>query len=148
MKTVLITMVISFSAFTGYGQTTADSMGFTHKAEAKNRLVDGVKEGKWIEYIQNDSVVTTDTNAPFYRLTIYVSGRPYGIVRGYFKDGALRVETPYKDGVKSGWEKVYYKNGKIWKETPYEYGELNENLIVREYYEDGEMKDETITYQK
>lgn len=148
MKTALITLIISCFAFNSLGQTAPDSVGFTRKAEAKNKLVDGVKEGKWVEYIENDSTVTTDTSAPFYRLTIYVSGSPYGIVRGYFKDGALRVETPYKDGVKSGWEIVYYKSGTIWKKTPYKYGELDEDQIVKEYYEDGEVKDETITYQK
>jgi antitoxin component YwqK of YwqJK toxin-antitoxin module len=136
MKTILITaMYVSF-AYSAFGQsTTPDELlgqGFIHKAEAKNQIINDVKEGKWVEYVKNDTEVTTDTNAPFYRLTFYVSDKPYGIVRGYFKRGKLRVETPYMDGEKNGIEKVYYKSGKIWKEIPYQDGKLDENRIVKE----------------
>lgn len=109
MKPILITAMYVSLAYSAFGQSTTSNellgQGFARKAEAKNQLMDDVKEGKWVEYVKNDSEVTTDTNAPFYKLTFYVSGKPYGIVRGYFKTGELRAETPYKDGVKNGLEK-------------------------------------------
>ena len=94
--------------------------------------------------MKNDDEVTTDTNAPFYRLTFYVSGKPFGIVRGYFKTGELRARTPYKDGKKNGIEKVYYKSGKIWQETPYINDKVDEHGVVKKYYENGGIEDETI----
>ena len=45
--------------------------GFTNKAEAKNQIINGLKEGKWIEYVDGQDKVTTDTNAPIYLLTFF-----------------------------------------------------------------------------
>ena len=35
--------------------------GFTNKAEAKNLMVNGLKEGKWMEYFNDIGKVATDT---------------------------------------------------------------------------------------
>ena len=32
--------------------------GFTNKAEAKNELKDNLKEGKWIEYTNGDTIIS------------------------------------------------------------------------------------------
>jgi len=42
--------------------------GFTNKAEAKNEKINGLKEGKWIEYLDKQDSIISDTNAPYYRL--------------------------------------------------------------------------------
>jgi antitoxin component YwqK of YwqJK toxin-antitoxin module len=118
-----------------------DSLGFTNKAEAKKLTAKGVKEGKWIEYFNQDNPNYKDTNAPSYRLTIYKTGKPYGIVHYYYNNGALLSETPYKDGIINGILTLYYKNGKIKRKTPFVNGVING--IEKEYYENGKLKKET-----
>jgi hypothetical protein len=90
MKTLLF---ICFSLFTFSLSLFAqqDTLGFTNKAEARNILKDTIKEGKWVEYIDRNLHDTKDTNASIYRLSVYKSGRPYGMVRYYYK---LRIKTP------------------------------------------------------
>jgi hypothetical protein len=58
--------------------------GFTNKAEAKNEFRDSLKDGKWFEYVDSTQTYTTDTNAPYYSLTIYKTGKRYGIARIYY----------------------------------------------------------------
>jgi antitoxin component YwqK of YwqJK toxin-antitoxin module len=85
-------------------QNLPDS-GFTNKAEAKNQMVKGKKEGKWVEYDSdshsidfggyNRRLKDTGRNSLYYRLIIYKTGVPYGIVRDYLKNGRLYLEeTP------------------------------------------------------
>jgi antitoxin component YwqK of YwqJK toxin-antitoxin module len=96
--------------------------GFTHKAEAKNQMVNGLKEGKWCEFRAGGGTVTADSiKASFYTLTVYKAGKPYGIVRWYHKGGELKSEVPYTNGVENGVEKVY-SGGKLWLETIYTNG--------------------------
>src|ERR1035438_7342943 len=91
-----------------------DSLGFTNKAEAENKMVNGLKEGKWLEYYYGDGgeqVITTDTNADYYNLAIYKRGKRYGISRGYYgKSRILFCETSYINGKKNGIEKTYAKS--------------------------------------
>lgn len=144
----------------------AAQQGFYHKSEAKNQVVNGQKEGKWVEYLDVGSIVTKDTNVPYYRLTVYKAGKPFGIVREYHKNGNLASETPFVDGRKHGVEKWYYDNGALWLEIPYtnnvpngiqkayfEDGKLNwetpytagiKNGIGKEYYDSGKVKSETV----
>lgn len=83
--------------------------GFTNKAEAKNQVVNGVKEGKWVE------------NSPiyvgYYTLTIYKAGKPLGIVRQYYPDGKLYLQSIYHNGKKNGLEKTYNESGQLEVET-------------------------------
>ncbi|MGP8215607.1 MAG: hypothetical protein ACLQQ4_08600 [Bacteroidia bacterium] len=100
MKLFLI-IILSFSfTLTSIGQQNPLDSGFTNKAEAKNLVINGKKEGKWLEYIkriQLDNIdVTNDTNlAGHYKLTIYRAGKPFGIMRQYYMSGKLMSETKY-----------------------------------------------------
>ena len=95
MKFILI-ISLSFSLI-AFGQ--ADSLGFINKAEAKNLMVNGLKEGKWVEYLDFKGRTTSDTNAPDYMLTIYKKGVPIGIVRWYTKLQTLEQKVYYNDGI-------------------------------------------------
>src|ERR1700722_3092696 len=120
MKPLLI-IVLSVFTFTAFGQN--DSLGFTNKAEAKNLMVNGLKEGKWLEYINRCDTgifIVPEINAKYYRLTIYKASKLDGVVREYYtKGGILKIESPYREGVENGVEKWYDKNGKIYIEAPY-----------------------------
>src|SRR5579863_6711406 len=113
MKTLVLTfllpiaigIVIPFSLF------AQQDSGFTNKAEAKNLMVNGLKEGRWIEYSDASNHYTQDTNSPYYTLSTYKAGNLYGIVREYYKSGNICIETPYVNGKKNGIERGYYKNG-------------------------------------
>lgn len=52
MKALILILPPSLT-LSAFGQTPPDS-GFTNKAEAKNLMVNGLKEGKWIEYYDTD----------------------------------------------------------------------------------------------
>ena len=106
--------------------------GFTDKTEAKNELVNGIKEGKWIQYLDSAFNYTSDSIiAKSYMLTIYIKGEPTGIVRIYYKSGKLEGERTYSD-------KEYYKNGNIKEEANFKDTKLNGE--DKEYFEDGKLK--------
>jgi antitoxin component YwqK of YwqJK toxin-antitoxin module len=145
---------------------TAQDDGFTNKAEARNQIVNGLKEGKWVEYTDSLSKPTTDTSAPIYSLTVYKADIPDGIVRiynrggqikfkrrykngllngvleGYYPNGTLLVSTAYTDGKINGVEKWFYSNGKLRHEIPM----TNDvkNGLEKEYYQNGRLKSETL----
>ena len=151
MKLLLILILSLSFTLTAFGQDYTDS-SFTNKAEAKNLTVNSLKEGKWLEYIGYDDTLgapyeedVTGTNKPYiyYRLTVYKTGKPSGIVRQYYKDGVLKKETPFINGRIEGIEKTYYDNGKLYSETPYTSSQINGD--VKEYYMSGRLL-RVITY--
>ncbi|HTA26328.1 MAG TPA: hypothetical protein VK809_00960 [Bacteroidia bacterium] len=134
MKHFLILIVsLSFSI----AAMAQDSLGFTNKAEAENRMVNGLREGKWVEYIKYDSV-TTDSN--WYALSIYKGGHIIGISQVYY-DGEYgkykAFETPYANGRENGKGKEYYSSGKLKQEVPYINGK--KNGIAKGYWESGSL---------
>ena len=117
--------------------------GFTDKAEAKNKLIGGVKEGKWIEYYKTPYETTTDTAAGvFYSLTDYKGGIPLGIIRKYYKSDKLLSSAPYFNGKKNGLEKGYFESGKPEWEAQYTNGK--QNGIQKVYYEFGQLRWEAL----
>lgn len=93
-----------------------------NKGEAKNRIIDGLKEGKWIEYTDEKGSATSDTNAPFYTIYTYKSGKKTGTAKQYDKDGVLLFEIPYVDDKINGNVNEYYKSGAIKSVTGYNNG--------------------------
>lgn len=145
MKAFVVIIVSSFFTISTWAQDYPDSAspddsagrGFTNKAEAKNLLVNGLKEGKWVEYTNRTGrIVKTDEG--FYRLTVYKADEPYGIVRDYVNTdngGHLLIETSYKNGKLNGLRKEYTITGQVDKETPFVDGRING--VVKEYYDTG-----------
>ncbi len=134
----IVTFTLIFCCFVFI---VAAQQGFTSKAEAKNQMVNGLKEGKWVEYLDVGSVVTKDTNVPYYRLTVYKAGKPFGIVREYKKGGKIAREIPYMDGKINGVEKWFYDNGALWLEIPFTNNTING--VQKAYFEDGKLNWET-----
>ena len=116
--------------------------GFTNKSEAKNEMVNGKREGKWIEYFSDDyGNTTSDSNNYFsYSLTVYRNGEPIGLERIYYKSGE-REEVPHNNGRGNGVVKVFYKTGELKFEQPWENNALNG--VLKAYYRSGELKCET-----
>jgi antitoxin component YwqK of YwqJK toxin-antitoxin module len=127
---------------------------FIHKSEARNITVNGLKEGKWLEYLDENEKVITDTTtitdtsnvAVYYRLTVYRSGIPNGIVKYYYKfsDGPnpiLYREIPYTNGKINGVYKNYFSSGALRSEYPYHNGVING--VEKEYWDADVIKAET-----
>lgn len=146
MKTFFIFIILYFS-FVGESsgqQTLPDDSGFTDKSEAKNLMVNGVKEGKWVEYVNihksgKNEKYRIDTGG--YKLILYKIDKPFGIVRMYQKKGKLISETPYSGGKANGIEKEYDEDGKLWHEINYNNDKFNG--IWKEFYGNGSLKSET-----
>jgi antitoxin component YwqK of YwqJK toxin-antitoxin module len=137
--------------------------GFTNRKEAKNLMVDGEKEGKWVQYGYLFWILKFDTLS--YTLTIYKHDVPYGTVKKYYMNGHLEGQTFYKDGKVEGVARGYYKSGQLRAETHFTNGLLNgpletyfsngavdseatyvngaENGIVRHYHPNGLLQSET-----
>jgi antitoxin component YwqK of YwqJK toxin-antitoxin module len=117
------------------------AQGFTNKTEAKNTLQNGLKEGKWIEYLrlEDKGMILADSNsASFYRLTIYTDNMPSGTVRVYTTKGLLLSETPYSNGKRDGVSKAYgSRNGNLLYEDIYNNGQ---HAMTRFYNEDGKLQ--------
>jgi hypothetical protein len=139
LPTLLFSLSIAVSAF---AQNPADS-GFTHKAEARNITVNGLKQGKWLEYPgRNDDDISSDTNSPYYILNYYKDGKRIGVSRCYLKgDGSLFLKELYKDGIQNGLALQYYSNGKV--ETEVNFTDGKPNGVMKAYYQDGKLKAET-----
>ncbi len=135
----IVTFIFAFTSLSL--SAIAQREGFTNKAEAKNVSIKGIKQGKWIEYMDVGSVITKDTSAPYYRLIVYLDGKPYGVVREYHKGGFIASETPYVGGKKNGVEKWYYKTGIIEFEIPFTDNTING--VEKQYYESGKLNWET-----
>src|ERR1700722_17874497 len=114
--------------------------GFTNKAEARNDIDSSMKQGKWVEYLDENEDISDDTTI-YYRLTIYKNDVPTGIAREYYHSGKLRNETPYTNGHIDGVVKSYFESGKLSLEVPYVYGK--KEGIERLYYESGKIMSET-----
>ena len=115
-----------------------DSNGFTNKAEATNLTVNGLKEGKWVEWYDKKNGIVTDTlTADFYNLTIYKADKPFGMVRRYNKLGRIMEEDPWGDAGLNGIKKEYFASGKLHSETPYSKGKINGTKKI--YYESGAL---------
>ena len=135
--------------------------------EAMNQIVNGVKEGKWVQYVTELDSVVKDTNSPCFREVIfYKAGVPYGkagryyksgkifsegtyingrikdALKCYYESGALLAETPTPDdnGKLNGIAKWYYESGKLQTEIPYVNGKVNG--VKKIYYENGKLQEE------
>ncbi len=141
----ILLFVLTLSLNASSQQALTDS-GFTNKAEAKNEMVNGLKEGKWLEHLNGSSEPTKDTSSSFYVLIVYKTGKPYGLSRKYMGGGkwrdALISITPYVNGQKNGIEKnLHNNNGKLASEIPYADGKINGLAIG--YFSNGKQSYET-----
>jgi antitoxin component YwqK of YwqJK toxin-antitoxin module len=136
MKTLLIVILSLSFSISVIGQNShlyqhwvgqnKDRGGCFPNFDAKNLTINGLKEGKWIEIIENNTVV---------RCIEYKAGKPDGIVSDYGLGSdtcTLSDEIPYTDGKINGIRKDYDCEG-LHKETPYLDDKING--IVKEYFD-------------
>jgi antitoxin component YwqK of YwqJK toxin-antitoxin module len=141
MKYFLI-LIVSFSfSLVAFAQ---DSLGFTNKAGAENKTVNGLKEGKWCENVSSYFLLMKDTSGmrldSSYRLVVYKAGKPNGIARYYHGNGKLFMENTFTNGKEDGMQVTLFENGKTAMEIPYLDGKLNG--VEKDYYESGSIKAE------
>jgi len=117
---------------------------------------DGLKEGKWTKYYNNnrvEHVLTFKSNkldglATFYYKNgkkkeegIWKKNRWIGDYKYFFKNGNLRNEWKYNEtGKRTGVQKYYHENGKLKIEGAWENGKESGPLV--EFYDDGSVKSE------
>ena len=136
MRTLILILSITIY-LTAFGQDTLNT-GFVNKAEAKNLIVNGKKEGKWVEFTDEYGEIVTDTTWIYYSLIIYKNGKAIGIARQYYSNGKLYVESRYRNGELNGIMKSYYENGKLEFEANYINNEPNGT--ANEYWQSGKLK--------
>lgn len=140
-RAIFILTIFSFFTVNAIGQ---QDNGFTNRAEAKNLIVNGLKEGKWVEYYHgkdNNNSIKDSSYALSYTLTIYKSGKPNGIVREYYLwpvREKLKWEVLYHNGEIIDTSKEYYPNGQLESIIPYKNGEMNGKSIS--YWENGTIE--------
>jgi antitoxin component YwqK of YwqJK toxin-antitoxin module len=105
-----------------------------------NRTVNGLPDGKWIQYFNNwkgAEVGAYDNKAPFYRISMYKAGKHIGTVKEYYRTGELWYEAFYN----SDWTKViqrdYYSNGKLILRDSAMDDKGNEKITT--YHDDGKV---------
>jgi antitoxin component YwqK of YwqJK toxin-antitoxin module len=69
---------------------------------------------------------------------------PHGYARSYFKNGQLKGEDHYQNGVKHGVSKSLYKNGQLSEISCMKHGVLDSLGIM--YYTDGQIKIKSFWY--
>ncbi len=165
MKLFLILLVFTFIACDSYPPEDYPPNGFTNRWEAKNKIVNGEKEGKWVQYGFLLWVIRCDTLS--YTLTVfkhdvpdgpvrkyymnghledeytYVKGKIEGVSKEFYKSGALRMQCYFKEGHCYGSAKTYYEDGTVETDSPYVDGK--ETGIEKDYHYNGKLKSE-ITY--
>ncbi|MDR2904960.1 MAG: toxin-antitoxin system YwqK family antitoxin [Helicobacteraceae bacterium] len=77
--------------------------------------------------------------------TPYKNGKREGLAKSFydtpfFERGALRSETPYKNGKREGVAKSFYENGRLEEEIPYK-NDVADG-IGKTYYESGKLNEE------
>lgn len=137
LKVVSITLVLigtmSVSSFAQKGCTT--------KAGAKNEMKNGLKNGNWIEFLDNSGKATTDTAAPYYCLTVYKKEKKNGLQYEYSKNGKMMSSLPFKNDKLNGVAKYYDATGKLTGETSFKNDNLNG--AQKSYYPSGKLKSQT-----
>ncbi len=142
MKQSLIALLSVSLSFNACAPQKSITNGFTNKAEAQNKIKNGLKEGKWIEYLDKNEVIIADTNAALlYYLTFYKAGSPCGIKREYYKNGKLYSEATFINGKLNGVSKGYYESGGLLFEIPLKDGK--QNGVTKMYHENGKLQFET-----
>ena len=131
------TIILVFVALNVFGQPDS---GFTNKAEAKNLIVNGKKEGKWCEYNKQRSFDHShEDDTISYDLTVYKAGKVNGIMREYYMSGKIEAEMRFRDNHQYGVYKAYYESGKLEVD-----GFYNNNFqldgVYTKYYENGKVK--------
>ena len=67
-----------------------------------------------------------------FSLPAYSQTRKTGVYKVYYKDGTIKTETTYKNGLREGPRKKYDEQGRLVQHLIYEKGELSGEVYVHE----------------
>ena len=127
--------------------------GFTNKEEAKNITdANGLKQGKWIEYLNQSLSFTTSDSFMYYILTIYKDDVPQKTQRiynsnnqeinerAYYENGLLAFDIPFLNSKRNGVVKGYSETtGRLIYETSYtdDIPDMSSKKIYDDWIQDG-----------
>ena len=74
----------------------------------------------------------------------YKNGEPHGALKYYYENGKLKFEVPRQNGKPHGMLKKYYESGNLEYETPFENGKPHG--VEKWYYENGNLQAQ-VTYE-
>jgi antitoxin component YwqK of YwqJK toxin-antitoxin module len=147
MKTKLIIILSLFFSLASFAQKPLPEDGFTDKNEATNKTVNGIKKGKWIQYIGIWGDTITNTKEAFgYGLIEYKLNKPIGVVRYYFTSdtitgtnrGKFVYAVPAID-LTDVRMVIYYDNGKLHSEAMYANGK--KDGVEKKFFADGKLQE-------
>jgi len=100
--------------------------------KTRQEFVDGVGQGKWINYWSNGNLKEVGT---------YVQNKVEGPIKKYFEDGKLQASGNYKDWrIRVGEWQYYDKSGRLVLSE--NYGEKGDFRDVEAYYKSGKITKE------
>lgn len=99
------------------------------KAMPAGNLVNGMKEGLWLEYDTRDGSL--------FIATSYFRGKKYGREIVYYRNRSIMTDTYYVNGVEHGEYISYFENGNVNEKGQYKNGE--ECGIWEYYISDGSL---------
>ncbi len=99
------------------------------KAMPAGNLVNGLKEGLWLEYgVENRYIFTA---------TSYFKGKKYGRAITYYKKNTIMEDSYYVNGILHGEYISYFENGNVNRKGQYNNGK--ESGIWEYYISDGSL---------
>lgn len=134
-KVVAISIIAIAVIYLGYGYYNKSVLakGFTNRNEAKNLMSDGVKNGKWIEFYDDNGLIEdTSSGYSYYCLMCFYKGTPIGIRRTFYKDGKLRSQgeiVSVNPDLFNGEYVRYYSNGNVEEYSEWNKGKHNGKMI-------------------
>lgn len=129
-KFILIILIISLFSFSGFTQTSGDSI---------NQKVGNKKVGKWVVFGKDQRDARFSSNQ-IVQSGNYVNGRKDGLWIKYYANGNKKSEIVYKRGRPNGKFKLFYPNGNVEEEG--EWTNRVYNGSFKRYYENGTLEQE------
>lgn len=117
------------------------------------QFVEGKEDGKSVEFAEDGRVITNYTYDSGFTTRVEKINRydennkKVGVWKEFYKDGIVKSEQEYENGIPNGISKSYDRNGSLVDMKKYDDGVIEENApelffidLYREYHPDGSEK--------
>lgn len=163
MKNLIFTFFLAITVSIGFSQNTdfsyQEKFFVNGKPKADNKEENGVKVGKWVEYLNSDSLPQADLKgATYIRLSEFKAGKEVEKVFVLYKSMRVYSITSFSSknpGVKHGKSSWFHPNGGTMRTCYYKNGKLDgletifgarERVSVEQYYADDKLNGPQTTY--
>lgn len=163
MKNLFFSLFLAITVTFSYGQNTdfsyQEKFFVNGKPKAENKEENGVKVGRWVEYLGSDSLPLADSKgATYVRLTEFKAGKEVEKVFVLYKSLRIYSITSFSaknPGVKHGKSSWFQPNGGTIRTCYYKNGKLEgletifgarERVSIEQYYTDGLLNGPQTTY--